>query len=76
MCALQEITRIPNDVLYEAFDYLSAKDLKNVAVSCKRLSDLALKYLHTKYVWNVKGSQNVPTKHFTAVSQCLVSSEG
>jgi hypothetical protein len=64
---------VPNEILYQAFDHLPVKDLKNVAVVCERLSEVAIRYLQVNYVWDIKGSQNVETPGFSNVRQTLVS---
>ncbi|CCX07619.1 Protein of unknown function [Pyronema omphalodes CBS 100304] len=39
------------DVMYLCFEYVNEDDLKNMALVCKKISQHALRYMHTHLTW-------------------------
>jgi hypothetical protein len=59
-------------MLYHVFDYLCANDLKNVAVTSKRLCQTAVRYLNTRFTWTVWDSRGVETEDFVERRETFV----
>lgn len=69
---LQKITSIPTEVLFQTFDHLAAKDLKELALTCQLLRDSACRYMKTSLVWRLKDSGGVESTRFNETKTALV----
>lgn len=64
---------MPNELLFQAFEYLCSKDIGNLATVCRRLSMPANSYLKINSVWRLKDTRGVETEEFEKTRKALVS---
>ena len=60
-------------MLYRAFDFLKADDLRNLSVVCKQISSATMRYFQAHYTWDIEDSKNVETPLFARIRDALVS---